>query len=385
MFTTGSLIIQSLFFVSPNAAQQMTTIIERYKAIIVQLATPYSREGTGFYLPSYDLIVTNEHVVKDNREVILEGLNFERQIVKVLYLDEKYDIAFLSAPKILDFPALAFATPAHLKEGDQVIAIGHPFGMKFSFTRGVISKLPDRTQELDYIVHDAALNQGNSGGPLINEAGDLIGMNSFVLEDSNGLGFALPIQFVEQALKEYISRKGKLAARCTSCGNVIFEQGVQGEYCPICGASITLPSFIKAYEPNGVSKTIEQILAQAGYDVKLARRGLNNWEIQKGSATIKVAYHEDSGLIMGDAYLCLLPKKNLMPLYQFLLQQNMEMEGLNFSVPPNGQEVTLSLLIYDRYLNVDTGIRLFEHLFERADHYDNILIEQYGAKWHEHK
>jgi len=55
------------------------------------------------------------------------------------------------------------------------------------------------------------------------------------------------------------------------------------------------------------------------------------------------------------------------------------MEGLNFSIKE--QDIILSLLIYDRYLNVDTGIQLFKHLFEKADYYDNILVEEYGALW----
>ena len=66
-------------------------------------------------------------------------------------------------------------------------------------------------------------------------------------------------------------------------------------------------------------------------------------------------------------------------LYQYLLQQNYEIEGLNFSV--KGEEVVLSLQIYDRYLNIQTGNKLFKHLFDKADYYDNILVEQFGARW----
>jgi len=61
------------------------------------------------------------------------------------------------------------------------------------------------------------------------------------------------------------------------------------------------------------------------------------------------------------------------------------MEGLTFSVNPKGHEIILSLLIYDRYLNVETGIKLFKHLFEKADHFDNILVEEYGAIWKQDK
>ena len=82
---------------------------------------------------------------------------------------------------------------------------------------------------------------------------------------------------------------------------------------------------------------------------------------------------------MGDASLCLLPKENIKPLYEYLLKQNHEIEGLTFSIKEN--DIVLSLLIYDRYLNMDTGMKLFQHLFQKADDYDNILVEKYGAIW----
>lgn len=361
----------------------MKAVIEKFKSAIVQLSTPYSKEGTGFYLAQYGLIVTNEHVVRDNREVVVTGKQIVRQIVRVLFLDHKYDLAFLEAPKGMTAPELSFADYASLQEGTQVIAVGHPFDMQFSFTRGVISKLPSIRSEMDYIVHDAALNHGNSGGPLINEAGQIVGINTFVIEDVNGLGFALPVHFLQKGLDDYSSKKGQLAARCLSCASVIFETTSIVEFCPHCGASIVLPSTIKGYEPTGVPKTIEEILVQTGHEVRLARRGMNEWEIEQGSAKVKISYHEDSGLLMGDAYLCQLPKEKLSNIYAYLLKENLKMHGLTFSVPSNGQDIMLSLLIYDRYLNVDTGVRLFQYLFEQADFYDNILVEQFGARWND--
>jgi len=68
--------------------------------------------------------------------------------------------------------------------------------------------------------------------------------------------------------------------------------------------------------------TIEQLLSRLGYAAKLARRGMNNWDIVKGSAHINISYYEKSGLIIGDSYLCHLPAQDLSPLYQFLLRQN---------------------------------------------------------------
>ncbi|HHH49776.1 MAG TPA: serine protease, partial [Saprospiraceae bacterium] len=76
----------------------MKDVIDFYRNIVVQIATPYSK-GTGFYLKEHEIIVTNEHVIRDNKEVVIAGNIFGRQLSKVLFLDEKYDLAFLEAPK----------------------------------------------------------------------------------------------------------------------------------------------------------------------------------------------------------------------------------------------------------------------------------------------
>ena len=78
----------------------MQEFLKKYKPLIVQIATPYNM-GTGFYLPERDLIITNEHVVRDNCDVVIEGELIKKQIVRVIYLDMKYDLAFLEAPNLL--------------------------------------------------------------------------------------------------------------------------------------------------------------------------------------------------------------------------------------------------------------------------------------------
>ena len=356
----------------------MEKIIEKYKGAIIQIATPYST-GTGFYLRDQNLIVTNEHVVRDNREVVIDGVDFKKQLTPVLYLDPKYDLAFLNPPTNIDAPNVTLASGTKIREGQKVIAIGHPFGMKYSVTQGIISSINQIQNDIGYIHHDAALNPGNSGGPLVNADGGVIGVNTFIIKDGNNVGFSLPIEQVVRSIQEFKATGQQEATRCMSCSNLVFKTTIEKDYCPHCGAKILIPSRIERYESIGVANTIEQILIKAGHEVQLSRMGPGNWEIEQGSAHINISYYEKSGLIIGDAYLCTLPKDNIKPLYEYLLKQNYEIEGLTFSV--KGQNIVLSLLIYDRYLNVETGMKLFQRLFERADHYDNILIEEYGASW----
>lgn len=359
----------------------MKNILELYKSIVVQIGTPDSKGGTGFYINQANLIVTNEHVVRGNREVIIDGSGFERQLVKVLYVDAKYDLAFLAPPEIVDIPNISFGNITQIKEGDKILAIGHPFGLKYTTTQGIISNAEHQEREINYFQHDAALNPGNSGGPLVNMNGEIIGVNTFVIQNGENLGFSLPVKYLEESLTEYLKGNRKIGLRCIACSNLVFDEGKEQKYCPNCGVEILLPSYEKDYEPLGVNKTIEELLAANGHNVKLSRRGPNNWEVNQGSAKINITYHEKSGLIIGDAFLCNLPKSDIGPLYEYLLKQNYSIEGLTFSVNPKGQDIILSLLIYDRYLNFDSGLKLFQHLFEKADHYDDILVNQFGALW----
>ncbi len=358
----------------------MRQIIERFKKVVIQIATPYST-GTGFYLRDANLIVTNEHVVRGNREVVIDGALLDKQLQKVIYTDQKYDLAFLEAPKDNNLPAVLTGGAHLVTIGDPVVAIGHPFGLRFTATRGIISNARHMQRDIQYYQHDAALNPGNSGGPLVNEAGEIIGINTFIIKDGDNIGFSLPSRYLENTLDDFGASQNETGARCSSCGHLVFEHTVDDGFCPHCGARIKLPSQQEEYEPAGIARTIEEILKRCGYNTKLARRGPNYWEVHKGSAKINVTYYEPNGLIAGDAVLCTLPSKDIKLVYEYMLRQNYEMEGLTFSL--KDQEIVLSLMIFDRHLHTDTGLKQFQFLFEKADHYDNILVEQFGAQWKE--
>ncbi|MDX1408038.1 MAG: trypsin-like peptidase domain-containing protein, partial [Saprospiraceae bacterium] len=151
-------------------------IIEQFKGAVIQIATPYST-GTGFYLETQDLIVTNEHVVRGNTRVVVDGSTFDKQLVTVRYVDPRYDLAFLETPGVHKMPRIELASEPELTEGERVLAVGHPFGLKYTATQGIISNMAHQQNQINYIQHDAALNPGNSGGPLIDEHGQVIGVN----------------------------------------------------------------------------------------------------------------------------------------------------------------------------------------------------------------
>src|SRR6478672_12496450 len=283
-------------------------IIESFQPAIIQIATQ-TATGTGFYVKEFDLIVTNEHVVGDNAEVTIAGRLFQKALSRVWYTDRKHDLAFLETPKEIILPEVKLGRYETLKDGDAVVAIGHPYGLNYTATQGVISKVDRIRDGVKYIQIDAAINPGNSGGPLVNKEGEIIGVNSFIIRGGDNLGFALPVSYLREALELYYPHRGEASARCHSCNHLVLPSNIEAtKYCPYCGTEVRLPQLPeREAKPVGVAKAVEEILTELGKDVKLARDGNNNWSVKEGTAKIKINYNPDNYFVAGDAYLCQLP------------------------------------------------------------------------------
>jgi serine protease Do len=351
-------------------------IIENFKSVIVQISTAFGT-GTGFFVKDYNLIVTNDHVVKESSEAVISGTTFPKVSASVVFYDQKYDLAFIRVPEGIDLPDRKIGiSPVH--DGDTVIAIGHPYGLKYTATEGIVSKAKRLQNGLNYIQIDAAINPGNSGGPLVNSEGEIVGVNTFIISGGDNLGFALPSEYLLESLNEYSPYIGKTAVRCKSCLNVITSDRIEDDYCPECGSKIIIPQLKdqKEYVPTGAALTVEKILEAIGKDVKLARRGQDRWEVEEGSAKIVIAYSQN-GFIVGDAFICRLPKQNIAAIYEYLLKENYDLENIFFSV--TNQDIVLTTMIYDQYLTYETGLEEIQSLVKKADYYDNYLIENFGA------
>jgi serine protease Do len=355
-------------------------IIEQYQRAIIQIATP-GGTGTGFYLKEYDLIVTNDHVVGENAEVTITGKAFDKIFSRVWYTDRKHDLAFLEAPKGVELPEIRMGQYELMKDGDHVVAIGHPYGLNYTATQGVISKVDRIREGLKFIQIDAAINPGNSGGPLVNGLGEVIGVNSFIIRGGDNLGFALPVTYLREALQMYLPNKGQPSTRCYSCGFLVTPANIDNKkYCPSCGTEVKLPEMPeKQTEPVGAAKTIEEILKELGKDVRLSREGVNTWSVKEGSAKIKISYNAENFFVAGDAYLCQMPTDGtrIKPLYQFLLQENYRVSGLVLSCVK--QNIVLSCIMYDLDMTKDSGVAAFRNLFQKADYYDDFLKTEYNC------
>lgn len=156
--------------------------------------------GSGFLISADGYIITNNHVVVDAEEIQVH-LNDRRQFdAEIIGLDEPSDLALLKIDGI-DLPHVTFGDSDALRVGEWVLAIGSPFGLEFSAAAGIVSamgrSIPGRSSYnyMSFIQSDVAINQGNSGGPLFNLNGEVIGINSQILSStggSNGISFSIP-------------------------------------------------------------------------------------------------------------------------------------------------------------------------------------------------
>lgn len=348
-------------------------IVEKYMENIIQIMTPYGT-GSGFFYEG--LIVTNSHVVSALKEVVISSKKISRTIAKVVYDDPDYDLAFIKYEEFKPQKKFSFSTKS-VEDGDTAIAIGHPYGLNYSATEGIVSKAARLQGDLEYIQIDTAINPGNSGGPLLNANAEIIGINTFIIQNSNNLGFALPYYYIEEALHNYRQLKKENIIKCPSCKNLISEEKIENFYCPECGVKLDVAKKrAKGYKPTGYTKLLEEILDSLDINVTLSRRSQSTWRVDEGSARIEINYYEN-GVIIGDAKLCLIPHEKIEEVYDYLLEENEKLSYVQFAISENS--IYLSYLIVDSSLTFDDGKVAFSRLFNYANKYDDILINRYGA------
>ncbi len=178
-----------------------------------QREMPVRGQGSGFIVSADGLILTNAHVVRDAKDVTVKLTDRREFQAKVLGSDPKTDVAVLKIDA-KNLPVVPMGSSGDLKVGEWVLAIGSPFGFENSVSAGVVSakgrSLPDDSF-VPFIQTDVAVNPGNSGGPLFNTRGEVIGINSQIYSRTGGyqgLSFAIPIDLATK-IKDQIVATGK--------------------------------------------------------------------------------------------------------------------------------------------------------------------------------
>ncbi len=183
-----------------------------YRRTIFMEIYPSKDQGSGFLISSDGKILTNNHVVADERQLEVTLSDQSRYKARLLSRDEANDLALLQITPRSKLPTLHLGDSDGLQVGQKVLAIGNPFGLEGTLTTGIVSSLGrsirgenDRTLE-GLIQTDAAINPGNSGGPLLDSAGNVVGINTAILGPNGGnvgIGFAMPINRAKLMLDDF--------------------------------------------------------------------------------------------------------------------------------------------------------------------------------------
>ncbi len=199
--------------------QQVPEILRRFfgnQVIIPQQQAPQEKTayGSAFFISKDGYLLTNHHVVEDASKVTIR-LNDRREIDAIVVgSDERTDVALLKV-KGLNFPELRTGNVDRLRVGEPVLAIGSPFGFDYSASAGIVSaKMRNMMGEtsVPFIQTDVALNPGNSGGPLFNQNGEVVGVNSRIFSGTGGymgLSFSIPID-VAMDVADQLKKNGKV-------------------------------------------------------------------------------------------------------------------------------------------------------------------------------
>ena len=203
---------------------------------------PQEGQGSGFVIDKEGHILTNYHVVANARQVEVTMSNKKKYKAEVIGLDRSHDLAVIK----IDAPNLQPAVlgdSSQLQVGQKVYAIGNPFGLSGTMTRGIVSSIrsvrePEGGFIDEAIQTDAAINPGNSGGPLLNSRGDVIGINTMIASSvgqSAGIGFAIPVNAAKAVLNDLVTygrvRRPSLGIRPLPIGPELADElGLPADY-----------------------------------------------------------------------------------------------------------------------------------------------------------
>ena len=223
-----------------------------YDMLRRQPPRPTRGVGSGFIIDAKGYIVTNQHVIEGATRITVGLLTGERFRATVVGIDPETDLAVLKIDAGRELPVMKLGDSSSVQVGDWVLAIGSPFGLEQTVTAGIISKKERDSQTFTnfqrFLQTDAAINRGNSGGPLVNIRGEAIGVNSQIATltgDYNGIGFALPAneaKFVcDQILTGGKVKRGYLGVTLES---------VRGEFASVYGLPDAKGAVVADIQPD---------------------------------------------------------------------------------------------------------------------------------------
>jgi serine protease Do len=339
-------------------------------------------DGTGWVALANEAVVTNFHVVGYEPSVTLLTVDRRQVGAKVVYVSTRHDIAVLMPASPLGASPLALGRGQVVAQGQPVVAVGHPFGLGFTVTRGIVSATNREFDGVTYLQTDAALNPGNSGGPLLDEEGRVLAVNTFLRRGQN-LGFALPIQVFGHVLARLSLPREEVLAfdpvyRCLGC-EAPFNP--QSERCVRCGRAVpgTERDLVENFvERDRAATIVGRLLRQLGQIPNQVRVAENEWRIVLPAGDLFVATNERATFVDFTMRVAAVPRAGHEAFYRFLLSYNDRTSGVcRASIA--GNVVHLSIREPVEFLNARAVAANVAVLGDHAGKLGSLLVERFGA------
>ncbi len=364
----------------------MSFDLETIKPSVVGILTG-SGAGTGWLAAYTGLIVTNVHVVGYARQVKVRFEGYPDQDGRVIYVDTTNDIAFVLAAAVPPgLTPLGMASGLNAPVGSAVYALGHPLGLDFTLTKGVISATQRELRGVRYLQTDAALNPGNSGGPLLDELGRVIGVDTWVRADGQNLGFAVPSETFVRSVQAYAQVPHAQASTlepkwlCPDC-NAPIE--VQQDRCMACGRGVpfrrgdVVQSAFSGFPQT--ERLVGRIITRLGFSPNETMVDRGFWRLPQADGEVLLYASEGARTVDFVAPLVSLPKEGDFEAFlRFLLSANDQATG-NCKLAIAEDCVTLSLAEPVDFLNPNETATALQRLLSQAARLRGVLAQHFGC------
>lgn len=346
---------------------------------VVFKVTHSGGSGSCFYLKEYNLFVTNYHVVEGFHTVAIHDNERNPYLAKVILVNPSLDIALMAVEHdFSSLPNLNLAANESLVISNKIRVAGYPYGMPFTVTEGTVSAPKQLMNGQYYIQTDAAVNPGNSGGPIINDKDEVVGItvSKFADSDADNMGFGIRVESLRKLFDSLDGlERDSFQVQCDSCDSLIAEEE---EFCPSCGEKLPEGVFEERHlSPLG--EFCESAIDEMGINPVLARDGYEAWRFHKGSSEIRMFVY-DRNYLFSVSPINLLPKKEVEKVLDYILDTDLSPYKLGIE----GRQIYICYRIHLSDISDESEDRIREelvHLAEKADEMDNMMVEQFGCEF----
>lgn len=330
--------------------------------------------GTGFKIENSDYVITNYHVVQGCKKVAVETHGKDKHLAHVIMVNPDVDLAFLEVPTLKDKTGkIKLNQDVSVQNIQKVYINGFPFGMPFTVTEGIISSVSQPMKSRQYIQTDAAVNPGNSGGPMLNTNGELIAVTTSKFSDADNVGFGIKHSDLLKELNDYKFETSEFRVKCNSCDSYTNEEH---KFCESCGATINVTAF-EEYEKSDLAEFVEDALNILNLDPVMFRAGSDFWSFYEGSALIHIFVSNEKYLI-ATSPLNNLPKQNIKEALTYVCGDNFKpyMLGVRENTIYISYRVRISDIFGDDAHIVKSNLAKFA---QKANDLDDFLENEFNC------